>query len=139
MNIANLTWSIRMLDQIKYWKELSDYDIQTAHVMLKSKRYLYVGFMAHQSIEKMLKAYFVQSNGKSAPFSHSLSFIAKKAKLYELFSDDQKNFIDMLEPLNIECRYPSHKEQLMKSLTIERCNEILHKAEELQLWINQKL
>lgn len=95
--------------------------------------------MAHQSIEKMLKAYFVQSNGKSAPFSHSLSFIAKKAKLYELFSDDQKNFIDMLEPLNIECRYPSHKEQLMKSLTIERCNEILHKAEELQLWINQKL
>ena len=128
-----------MLDQIKYWKELSDYDIQTAHVMLKSKRYLYVGFMAHQSIEKMLKAYFVQRNGKSAPFSHSLSFIAKKAKLYELFSDDQKNFIDMLEPLNIECRYPSHKEQLMKSLTIERCNEILHKAEELQLWINQKL
>ncbi len=95
--------------------------------------------MAHQSIEKMLKAYFVQNNGKSAPFSHSLSFIAKKAKLYELFSDDQKNFIDMLEPLNIECRYPSHKEQLMKSLTIERCNEILHKAEELQLWINQKL
>ena len=128
-----------MLDQIQYWKELSDYDIQTAHAMLKSKRYLYVGFMAHQSIEKMLKAYFVKNNGKSAPFSHSLSFIAKKAKLYELFSDDQKNFIDMLEPLNIECRYPSHKEQLMKSLTIERCNEILHKAEELQLWINQKL
>jgi HEPN domain-containing protein len=75
--------------------------------------------MAHQSIEKILKAYFVKRNGKNAPFSHSLSFIAKKARLYELFSDDQKDFIDMLEPLNIECRYPSHKEQLMKSLTIK--------------------
>jgi len=46
-----------MSDKVKYWIELSDYDIDTAYALLKSKRYLYVGFMAHQSIEKILKAY----------------------------------------------------------------------------------
>jgi HEPN domain-containing protein len=77
--------------------------------MLKSKRYLYVGFMAHQSIEKILKAYYVKVCGETAPFSHSLSYLAKKAKIYEQLSEAQKLFIDLLEPLNIECRYPSHK------------------------------
>ena len=128
-----------MSDKIAYWKELSDYDIETADAMFNSKRYLYVGFMAHQSIEKILKAYFVKITGETPPFSHSLSYLAKKAKIYECFSEDQIDFIDTLEPLNIECRYPTHKEQLMKSLTEKKCKEILYKAKELQQWIRRKL
>ncbi|MBI5590739.1 MAG: HEPN domain-containing protein [Deltaproteobacteria bacterium] len=128
-----------MSDQISYWREMSDYDIETADAMLKSKRYLYVGFMSHQSVEKILKAYFIKMNGETAPFSHSLSYLAKKAKIYENFSESQKNFIDMLEPMNIECRYPTHKEQLMRSLTEERCQEILDNSRELQIWIKRKL
>lgn len=128
-----------MSDSVKYWLELSDYDIDTAYAMLKSKRYLYVGFMAHQSIEKIFKAYYVKTHRETAPFSHSLSFLAKKAELYELFSEEQKQFIDLLEPLNIECRYPSHKEKLLKSLTEERCIEIFTNSKELQQWIKQKL
>ncbi len=128
-----------MQDQIDYWKELSDYDMETAEAMLKSKRYLYVGFMSHQAVEKILKAYFVKRHGETAPFSHSLSYIAKKADIYDHFSEEQKNFIDMLEPMNIECRYPTHKEQLLKSLTAEKCQEMLEKSKELQIWIKQKL
>ena len=41
-----------MDDKVKYWLELSDYDLETALAMLNSKRYLYVGFMCHQIIEK---------------------------------------------------------------------------------------
>ncbi len=125
--------------KIAYWVELSKYDIETATAMLKTKRYLYVGFMAHQAIEKILKAYFVKNIGKTAPFSHSLSYIAKKADLYSCFSEIQKDFIDFLEPLNIEARYPVHKTQLLKSLTEQRCIEILHKSKELHSWIRKKL
>ena len=100
-----------MSDTVNYWVELSDYDIETAFAMLKSKRYLYVGFMAHQSIEKIIKAYFVKTKKETPPFSHSLSYLAKRAEVYDLFSDKQKFFIDMLEPMNIEARYPSHKKQ----------------------------
>ena len=122
-----------------YWTELSDYDMKTAEAMLKSERYLYVGFMAHQAIEKILKAYFVSTKGETAPFSHSLSFLAKQSGIYTYFSEEQKNFIDLLEPMNIETRYPTQKEQLLKSLTEKRCNEIMENTQELQKWIMQKL
>ena len=45
---------------VEYWKELADYDLDTAKAMLKSKRYLYVGFMCNQVIEKIFKAYYVK-------------------------------------------------------------------------------
>ncbi len=98
-----------MSKKVTYWKELSDYDMETADAMFKSGRYLYVGFMAHQAIEKILKAYFVRIKNETAPFSHSLSFLAKQSDIYKGFSEEQKDFIDLLEPMNIEARYPPIK------------------------------
>ena len=128
-----------MNEKVKYWTELSEYDIKTAEAMLQSKRYLYVGFMAHQAIEKILKAFLVNVTDETAPFSHSLSFLAKQSGIYKSFSDAQKDFIDLLEPMNIEARYPTNKKQLMESLTGKRCTEILNNALELQKWIMKKL
>ena len=124
---------------MKYWMELSEYDMKTAEAMLESKRYLYVGFMAHQAIEKILKAYFVSVKNETAPFSHSLSFLAKQSEIFNNLSEEQKDFIDLLEPLNIEARYPTHKQQLMESLTQKRCAEIVQNTQELHEWIIQKL
>ena len=42
-----------MDDKIKYWIDLSDYDLDTALAMLESRRYLYVGFMCHQTIDQI--------------------------------------------------------------------------------------
>ena len=47
-----------MDDKVTYWAEMSDYDFDTANAMFETKRYLYVGFMCHQTIEKILKAYW---------------------------------------------------------------------------------
>ena len=128
-----------MNEKVKYWTELSEYDIKTAEAMLQNKRYLYVGFMAHQAIEKILKAYFVNVTDETAPLSHSLSFLAKQSDIFKNFSEEQKDFIDLLEPMNIEARYPTHKKQLLESLTAKRCTEILYNAQELQKWILKKL
>ncbi|MDU9050425.1 MAG: HEPN domain-containing protein [Candidatus Electrothrix sp. Rat3] len=57
-----------MTDQVQYWVELSEYDIETAQAMLKSRRYLYVGFMAHQSVEKILKACYVKGQRQTGSF-----------------------------------------------------------------------
>ena len=128
-----------MESKIKYWIDLSDYDFETAVAMLQSKRYLYVGFMCHQSIEKAFKAYYTKLKSETAPYTHSLSYLAKQGDFYEMFSEVQKGFIDQIEPLNIEARYPSHKERLLKSLTDEKCIEIIHNTEEIQKWIKEKL
>jgi HEPN domain-containing protein len=95
--------------------------------------------MCHQSIEKIFKAYFVKLKNESAPYTHSLSYLAKKGEFYNSFSEDQRSFVDMVEPLNIEARYPSYKERLLRSLTEERCAEILNNTKQLQQWIKQKL
>lgn len=130
-----------MSKKVDYWLELSDYDLQTAIVMLEGGRFLYVGFMAHQCIEKILKGYFVRhgNDHRTPPHSHRLSLLAKKASLYDSFSESQKNFIDVLEPMNIESRYPSNKDRLLRSLTKDRCTQILQETKELQAWIKQKL
>ena len=128
-----------MDNKAKYWIELSDYDVETAKAMLRSKRYLYVGFMCHQAIEKAFKALFSKINPEAVPFSHNLSYLAKKGDFFQFLSEEQKSFIDQLEPLNIETRYPSHKERLLKSLTHEKCVELIEGTEILQKWMKERL
>ncbi len=128
-----------MIEQVKYWVELSDYDFETAEAMLTSGRYLYVGFMCHQTIEKILKAYFAKTKKETAPFTHSLSYLARKADLIDNFTDDLKDIIDFLEPLNIEARYPTYKERLVKSLTKRKCIELISKTDYLRKWIKMRL
>ncbi len=50
--------------------------------------------MIHQAIEKILKAYFVNIMGETAPISHSLSYLAKRTDIFEKFSEDQKAFTE---------------------------------------------
>lgn len=128
-----------MTGNSKYWVELADYDYETAQAMLTTKRYLYVAFMCHQVIEKMLKAYWSDVMADPPLKIHHLSRLAAKSGLADDLSEDQLNFIDKLEPLNIEARYPSYKERLFKSLTPAYCQELLSDTNNLRLWIKSKL
>lgn len=128
-----------MNEKVKYWIELAEYDLETAQAMLRSKRFLYVGFMCHQTLEKLFKAYYTFKKSDAPPYSHSLSYIAKKGDFYNCFTEAEKDFIDQIEPLNIEVRYPSHKERLLKSLTVDKCIEIIDKTNKIKVWIEKKL
>lgn len=130
---------LSLKERVKYWTELSDYDLETAEAMLTSGRYLYVGFMCHQSIEKIFKAHHSLNSDKPSPFSHNLSFLAKKTGISKIIPSEFEELIAVLEPLNIEARYPTHKDLLLKSLTKEKCTSILLKTQELQKWVKEKL
>lgn len=119
--------------------EMSEYDIETAQAMLDTHRYLYVGFMCHQAIEKALKAYWSNVLEEPPLKIHTLSKLASKTGIDSKMSEEQLDFIDTLEPLNIEARYPSYKERLLKSLTIEYCQNMIASTKELQSWIKNKL
>jgi HEPN domain-containing protein len=130
---------IRMDEKTHYWIALSEYDLETAKVMLSGKRFLYVGFMCHQVVEKALKAYYQFFRKNTPPHIHNLSVLASQGGLYGNFDELQKDLLDVLEPLNVEARYPTHKDQLFRSLTEERCKAILESTEELFAWIIQRL
>ena len=70
---------------------------------------------------------------------HSLSRLAEKNGLDKAMSEEQTDFVDELEPLNIEARYPSYKERLMKSLTADRCENLIEQTDKLRTWIKSKL
>ncbi len=50
---------------VRNWAETSNYDLRTAEAMYKAGRYLYVVFMCHLAIEKMLKAILAQKLRKT--------------------------------------------------------------------------
>ena len=102
-----------VLDKVKYWTELSDYDLVTADAMLRTGRWLYVGYMCHQVVEKIFKAYWSSRKEEPAPFSHNL--------------------------INIEARYPSYKQSIGESLSEEKCKGLLAKTKEVQQWVKTML
>ncbi len=125
--------------KIDYWVDIADYDLKTAEAMLETGRFLYVCFMCHQVIEKILKGYFVFVKNEQPPYIHTLDRLAKMTGLIDEFSENQKEFIRRLQPLNIEMRYPVYKEKLLKFLTKEKCEDIITETKELLKWIKQKL
>ncbi|MCL1858628.1 MAG: HEPN domain-containing protein [Oscillospiraceae bacterium] len=130
-----------MDERIDYWLDLAEYDMETAKAMLQTDRYLYVGFMCHQVVEKGLKAIIAGDciDGDIPPKIHHLMKLAKNADLSNKLNEKQKDFIRELNPLNIEARYPEYKQKLSTMLTKNKCQELIKKTEEFLCWIKKQL
>jgi len=126
-------------EKVKYWIDLSDRDFNTAEWLIKGGHNLYVGFMCHQAIEKILKGYFTKIKEDTPPFTHDLTGLAQKTELYNLMNEQQKDFIEDLNPLNIEARYPDYKNKIAQTMTKEITQNILTKTKELLQWTKQKI
>lgn len=126
-------------ERIEYWLDIAKYDLDTAKVMLESKRYLYLGFMCHQIIEKSIKAYFWYSKESEPPYIHNLFLLAEKSGLINLLDDEQKELINELIPLNIQARYPEDKNVLLKKLNYNKSRSLLKKTKDFYQWIEKLL
>jgi HEPN domain-containing protein len=126
-------------EKVKYWIDLSIYDLETAEAMLQTKRFLYVGFMCHQVIEKIFKAYYSKCKEDTPPYTHKLIYLAQHGNFYNLLNEEQVNFVMEVEPLNIEARYTEYKERLLKRLTPTYCETLIEQTKKLQQWIIEQL
>ena len=126
-----------MSERVDYWLKAAEYDLETAQAMLQTGRYLYVGFMCHQVVEKTLKACLAKK-GQIPPRLHGLGRLAELASVYTQMSPFQRDLLDQLDPLNIQARYPEDREQLASLLTAERCQTLFDQTKELYQWITAK-
>jgi HEPN domain-containing protein len=125
--------------KVTYWVDLAGYDMDTAEAMLQTGRLLYVGFMCHQVVEKMLKAWWASAKDSTPPYTHSLVTLATLSGLFDLLDPTRRALLDTLGPLNVESRYPADRQRILASLTPERCQTLISQTEELRQWIHSKL
>jgi len=120
---------------VDYWISLADYDLKVADSLLEKEHYIYVGFMCHQAIEKMLKAIYVNKINSTPPYIHKLDKLIELSGIKKEFNDEQYDIIDELTPLNIQARYPAYKEAIYKLLTKEKAQTILLNTGDLITWL----
>lgn len=125
--------------KIEYWLEIGHYDLVSAKAMLESKRFLYVGFLCHQVVEKCLKAYYWHTRKKELPYSHNLLLLSDESGFDDLAGEEHLLLFNELMPLNIQARYPEDREQLLKALTTDKCGDLYKKTKEFYRWIKRLL
>jgi len=121
-------------EKVQYWTNVSNNDLKAADVLFGGQQYLYTCFMCHQTIEKIFKGCFGKLNLQEHPHIHNLATLAQRSNIFEMLSEEQKNFIATLNPFNIEARYPDYKKSLQNYLTKEITQDVLTKTKELQKW-----
>ena len=131
----------RMDDKVTYWLDLSDEDITVAKVLFNGGKLLYSGFMCHLAVEKALKAVIAKdcADDDFPPKWHDLTKLAVHAKIFEIMSEEQQDFIEDLNPLNIEARYPEYKNKIAERIPKEICMKIITETEEFLCWIEKQL
>lgn len=95
----------------KNFKASSEYDLQTAEQMLISGRYIYVVFMCHLAIEKMLKAIVAETTENVPPKTHNLIYLIKLASVK--LPQDIFDFITKINNASIVTRYPEEFSKLL--------------------------
>ncbi len=115
---------------LKQWLERAQYDFETAQGMLRIRKYLYVGFMCQQAIEKLLKA-ILASQSQEIPYIHNLVRLAELSQVYMKRTNDQQLHLQNLTPFCIKARYGDYKDSLSKMLTRIKAQELLTKTERL--------
>ena len=125
-------------EKIDYWFNTSNYDMKVAEDMFQNGHFLYVGFLCHQSTEKLLKAYWCKVKDQIPIKIYTLIRLATLTGIWNTMTDEHKDFLGVLEPLNISCRYPDYKSDIYKMLNQDRTQILLNRTKELQEWIKAK-
>ncbi|MCM8778386.1 MAG: HEPN domain-containing protein [Candidatus Omnitrophica bacterium] len=118
-----------MRKDTKNFKESADYDLKTAETMLESGRYIYVIFMCHLSIEKMLKAIVAETIKQTPPKTHNLIYLIKISKVslpHELF-----DFVTKINNASIVTRYPEDFNKLIEIYPQEIVQDYFNKTQEV--------
>ena len=126
-----------MDDLPSQWLAQAKYDLSSAEVMLKARKYLYVAFMCQQSMEKILKAIIQKRKNETPPYTHKLSILIKMIELE--VSEQDLDFLDSLTRYYINCRYPEHKQKLAKELDKKGSQELLKRTKECFSWLKKEL
>jgi|Deesub1362A_J573_1020465.scaffolds.fasta_scaffold00917_15 HEPN domain-containing protein len=124
-------------NDVLYWLNLAEYDLETSEAMLKSERYIYVLFTSQQALEKALKAAVVKFAKKFPPRIHDLTRLAEIANLK--LEEKQKDFLAKLSFYYLESRYPHEIKDFYSQVDKKLASDYFQKTKEFFEWLKPKL
>jgi HEPN domain-containing protein len=113
----------------------AEYDLVTAEHMQKTGRYIYVVFMCHLAIEKMLKAVAVETTNKPAPKTHNLLYLTKLAEIN--FPVQHIEFVSKINNASIITRYPEDFSKLVEVYPSDVSASYLEQTKDVIAWLRQ--
>lgn len=117
------------------WVKTSDYDVATASAMFKARRYVYVIFLCHLSVEKFLKAIVCKLTQKIPPKTHDLFLLLKLAKLS--LPQDHQLLVAHLNAASIPTRYPEDLSKLTRQYNARAAKRYLDATRNFLKWLKQ--
>ena len=126
-----------MLKATANWLAQVDYDLATAERMLHAGRYIYVVFMSHMALEKVLKALVTEETQKLPPRTHNLIDLAQRAQV--VLSQEQQDFIGKINNASVVVRYPDDLSEMVAQYPEAIVRDYFENARGLIAWIRQDL
>jgi len=124
-------------EKFEYWRDIAQYDLDTAQAMFTAGRWLYVVFMCQQAVEKLCKGLYLLFIDDDVPRIHDInSLITKFAdKLPKAVDDGKRLLFAKLSAFYLNNRYPEYKERLSLSLNREEAQSVLNETKEAFAWL----
>lgn len=135
MNIENSNIDKERI--VNHWIETSESDFQTMKTLFNSRSYSWALFLGHISVEKLLKALYVNKFSKHAPFTHNLYRLAEQIDLE--ISEEYSDWLDEITSFNLNARYDDYKKEFYALCTPEFTEKWIEKIEIIRIWIKEKL
>jgi len=124
-----------MRETTKNWIIAADYDLKTAESLLKARRKIYVIFMCHLAIEKILKGIVSEKQEKLPPYTHNLVYLRELTEL--TLPKELNDFLELINGKSVPMRYPENVLNLEKQFSVELTRNYLKKTKEVLQWLKQ--
>jgi HEPN domain-containing protein len=122
---------------IQYWLESAEDDWKVSNHLFEKGDYPYSLFFGHLTIEKILKAIYVDRLNESPPYTHRLVYLAEKISLNPTV--EQLELLETITDFNMEARYPDEKFSFKKRCTKDFTEKYLRDIQVIREWLLKKI
>lgn len=126
-----------MNHDVQNWLKSSTYDFKTAEAMLRTRRFVYVIFMCHLSIEKALKAVVCARLHKIPPRTHDLFHLVKICALE--IPEKHQPIVMHINEASVPTRYPEDIAKLVKVYNSKIAQKYLFETKGFLKWLNNQI
>lgn len=125
-------------EHINYWITVADKDWGISQKLYQSNDFVYCLFFVHLTLEKIAKAVWVKNNDENfPPKTHNIVYILEKSEV--LLTDEQKDFLLLLNDFQLESRYPDFKQKIFEVCNKKLADEIINNAKTIKIWLHKMI